>query len=163
MAIFTTAKICALLLAGAGSVVAVQQARPAIAKVKAKYKPAVHRAVAAPAREIPRVVTPACPSMAAPLGGGFAALGPMQGVDIPALGTPMQTPPSGIYFPGGGGIPYYPGGGGGGYTPVDPVPGPGPDPIPGVPAPANWAMMLTGFGLVGVSLRRRAAFGRVAA
>ncbi|MEY2882466.1 MAG: motif, partial [Pseudomonadota bacterium] len=33
---------------------------------------------------------------------------------------------------------------------------------PGVPEPASWALLITGFGLVGVSLRRqRPALARV--
>ena len=34
--------------------------------------------------------------------------------------------------------------------------------VPGVPEPATWAMMLTGFGLVGSALRRRTAVAAVA-
>jgi|KBSSwiStaDraftv2_1062776.scaffolds.fasta_scaffold228275_2 hypothetical protein len=34
----------------------------------------------------------------------------------------------------------------------DPIPG---DPVRGVPEPANWAMMIAGFGMVGTAIRRR--------
>lgn len=72
-----------------------------------------------------------------------------------AVGTPIFLP--GV--PGGGGViggtPTPPPDGGEAITPT-----PGTDvapPIPAVPEPATWAMMLIGFGLVGVLLRRRAS------
>lgn len=144
-------EICALLLAGgigAGSVVTVQQAKPAISKAKAKA-PKAHKTAS---RNVTRTQVRDCPAMAAPLGGGIADLAPlptfenlMQGA--PAPGTQMAFVPDG----GGIGIPGVIGGGGGGGSGPSILP---PSPAPGVPQPASWAMMLTGFGLVGLAMRK---------
>jgi hypothetical protein len=88
---------------------------------------------------------------------------PMSG---PAVFIPF--PGGGIFFPGGGG----PGGGGGGPggggggpggggggppPPPPPPPPPTPTPFSAVPEPGTWAMMLLGFGMIGLTLRRRRA------
>ena len=146
-------EICALLLAGgvgAGSVVTVQQARPAVSKPKAK--PAAPKAHKTASRNITRTQVQDCPAMAAPLGGGIADLAPLPAFESLIPGGP--APGSQVAaLPGGGGL-VFPGviggGGGGGGTPFIP-----PSPVaPGVPQPASWAMMLTGFGLVGLAMRR---------
>ena len=71
----------------------------------------------------------------------------------PAVFAPVIG--GGIFAPGGGG--GGPGGGGGG-PPGQPPPNqpPGqPPPTPSVPEPGTWAMMIAGFGLSGLMLRRR--------
>jgi hypothetical protein len=153
-------EICSLLVAGslgAGSVVAVQQARPPAKKAHgvAKPKPTVRRA--ASARAAPAKVAD-CPTQAASLG-SFAL------ADIAPLDTPLP-----LQFSGSGGagvsgptgsIPLPPGiGGGGGSGSID---GGGPDPVPpAVPEPVSWVMMVSGFGLVGFALRRQSGNRQVA-
>lgn len=155
-------EICALLLAGgmgAGSVVTVQQAKPAISKAKAKAP--VRKAHKTASRNITRSEIRDCPAMAAPLGGGIADLAPLPAFENMVPGA--QAPGSQTAFvPGGGGIEFpgvIGGGGGGGSTPAI-LP---PTPAPGVPQPASWAMMLTGFGLVGLAMRKGPAEQRQAA
>ena len=145
-------EICALLLAGgvgAGSVVTVQQVKPAISKPKAK--PSAPKAHKTASRNITRTQVQDCPAMAAPLGGGIADLAPLPVFENlvpggPGPGSQVATIPGGgdLVFPG------VPGGGGGGSGPAI-LP---PTVTPGVPQPASWAMMLTGFGLVGLAMRR---------
>lgn len=149
-------EICALLLAGsmgAGSVVAVQQAKSPLAKQRAA-KPARHK-VSAPARPAPSPLND-CPSFAATLGGSPGPLAPLAVMETAELGllTPMTD--LGVPPQGGGGFILPPGGGGGGGTAFPPAP-PVPVPTGGVPQPAAWAMMVSGFGLVGLSLRRSPA------
>ena len=142
-------EICALLLAGgvgAGSVVTVQQAKPAISKPKAK--PSAPKAHKTASRNITRTQVQDCPAMAAPLGGVIADLAPLPAFDnlVPGGSGGQQA-----FVPGSPGI-SIPGvvDGGGGFTPVVTPP----NPVPGVPQPATWAMMVTGFGLVGLAMRR---------
>ena len=149
-------EICALLVAGsmgAGSVVAVQQAKPPQARVKAKPK--------APnkARPAPRTVAQApaldCPSVSS-LGGQLAELAPI--VPMEAAPTASLVQPGQLATVGGGesGLPLPPivgGGSGGPSVPGFPV---GPEtPVSSIPEPMSWAMMLSGFGLVGLAFRRR--------
>jgi hypothetical protein len=141
-------EVCALILAGgvgAGSVVAVQQAKPperSAKKAKPKPRPAAQSQPAS------RAKLEDCPT---PVAGG--ALVPEFPVLLPqGAGSPA----------GWGGL-----GGSGGIGPVSPglqigtgptgrLPAP-PDPVPGapVPEPAAWLMMVSGFGLIGLALRRR--------
>ena len=138
-------EICALLVAGgmgAGSVVAVQQAKP---KPRVERKAPVRKAAATPA---PRPSIPDCPTIATPPGGLL----------VPEFASPLPSapqvlgllPPAPGGFGGGGGGGWLPpgggGGGGGGVTPPAP---------PAIPEPAAWAMMISGFGLVGAALRLR--------
>ena len=144
-------EICALLLAGgvgAGSVVTVQQVKPAISKPKAK--PTAPKAHKTASRNITRTEVRDCPAMAAPLGGGIADLAPMPTFENM---VPGATPGSQHAFVPGGTDVAFPGviGGGGGGSGPNVLP---PSPPPGVPQPASWAMMLTGFGLVGLAMRR---------
>lgn len=184
-----TREICALLLAGgmgAGSVVGVQHAKPAITKAKASRPAArpVRRAVA-PARvaATPAPVVPIadCPTITAPLGPGIASLAPLPSFESGGMGGAdtggLFIPTGGGYWPGwnhgggggwsGGGGPGGPGGNGGtsgetggesgengGGTPGDGGSIPGGGVVPGVPQPASWVMMIAGFGLVGLALRR---------
>ena len=136
---------CIALLSGAigvGSAVAVQQA------------PVPRKAVAKPApkRIMPRPTpTPAAPSRildcplpsADPFGAAsiepFVGAAPQTSVFFPAAGFP----PAHLVVPGGGGV----------LPPVTPPPTI-PPAVPGVPEPAAWAMLITGFGLVGLAARR---------
>ena len=176
-----TREICALLLAGgmgAGSVVGVQQVKPALTKAS---KPAVHKparqAVArrAVARPAPQMVANDCPTITAPLGPGIADLAPMQS-STPMGGAGPEMAGGGPFFPGGG--EYWPGwnpggggGGGAGGGGLPPGPGggdgggsvPGGGPVATVPQPASWVMMIAGFGLVGLALRRGHGAGTVKA
>jgi hypothetical protein len=82
---------------------------------------------------------------------------------LPLAPIPELLPPTDL--PGGtAGAADLASGGGDGTTPPSP-PGPvppswpappgAPPAAPAVPEPAGWAMLLAGFGLVGLSLRRR--------
>lgn len=107
-------------------------------------------------REVPEAA-PALPPLLA------EALLPTQPVPelpelLPALaqaGPPI--PP--IFLPGGGVIFIPPGGGGGGPgppppSPPPPSPPPPPPPPLSLPEPGTWAMMIVGFGIAGIQLRR---------
>jgi hypothetical protein len=157
-------ELCALLLAGgvgAGSVVAVDHAKAPVARAKPKSKPKVAHG-ARPAMASARPALGDCPSLAAPLGAGLVELSP--------VAEPASPPVTALLDQGGGpggrtsddgGLQLPPVIGGGGAAPPA-FPG-GPNPpgtAPGVPQPAAWAMMLTGFGLVGMALRRPAQRGR---
>lgn len=183
-----TKEICALLLAGsmgAGSVIGVQQVKPAVvAKAKPRAKAPVRKAAvrkpAAPAGAAARPAQVAqindCPVYTAPLGPGLADLTPLPSMDPTGMGGGNEQYAGGNpYYPPGG---YWPGwnhgGGGGGGNGITPDPDdngsstpgggedngdnggsiPGGDPVPGVPQPASWVMMIAGFGLVGLALRR---------
>jgi hypothetical protein len=138
----TLKEMCALLLAGGmgiGGTVAVQQA-------KAPGKPAASRpaqAAAKPARPrpaAPRAAIEDCPLVVVP------RLSP-----LPEMAANPMTPFAGS-LPAPAALPSPPGGGGGGNPlPPDLLP-PGAAPIP---EPAAWAMLVSGFGLVGLALRRR--------
>lgn len=138
-------ELCSLFVAGslgAGSVVAVQ-------KVRAPRP--VHRSAPRPAAVAPRPLPPApplpecAPAAAAPdiaaLGAAapFAAGGGLLGADLFSGSGPLAGGGGGG---GSGGI-----GGGVGDTTQ-------PRPLPAVPEPAGWAMMVSGFGLIGVALRK---------
>ncbi len=145
-------EFCALLLAGgvgAGSVVAVQQARPPAAKPKATaaktQKAAPRRAQTAQISDCPilaespglGILSPIVPPDEAPMDGG------RPGAGMALLPSPGPGFPVGI-------------GGGGGFLPIAP---PAP-PLPGgpsapIPEPISWVMLIAGFGLVGASLRWR--------
>ncbi|MFQ3666115.1 MAG: PEPxxWA-CTERM sorting domain-containing protein [Sphingomonadaceae bacterium] len=143
-------EVCALILAGgvgAGSVVAVQQMNPpprAAKKAKPKPRPAAQAAA-------PRAKIEDCPT---PVPGG--ALVP----EFPVLMPPGSGQPVGLGAPGGGiGGPFQsaPGlvAGPIGRTPDLPAP----PPTGVVPEPAAWLMMVSGFGLIGLALRRRSPGG----
>lgn len=141
-------EFCALLLAGgmgATSVVAVQKAKPAVAKTRpAPQKPKVQKAVQQSSRA---TQIEECPSIVA-LGPGIDSLPPLQSAES-IFG---QALPGGGGGPGGGGSRGF-GGPGGGFGP-----GVGPSPIPivaGVPQPDSWVMLVAGFGFLGLALRRR--------
>lgn len=143
-----TKEICALLLAGsmgAGSVVAVQKAKPAISKPRpAMSKPKVQKAVQS---QVHTSQITECPTVA-PV--GTAELSPFAATPTPAepiAGFAGFASPAGV---SGGGV-HLPGGGGGN------VPGELPDPSPvlGVPQPDTWVMLVAGFGFMGLALRRR--------
>ena len=144
-------ELCALLAAGgmgASGVVAVQHVKPAgVHRSKPKPAPRVVQAAPRPAARLTD-----CPITASSLGGGMLAdLAPI----APFEQTPMASleSPSMIGVAGGGGgfaLPPFGGGGGSGGSEV---PNPGGF-TPGVPEPAAWAMMVSGFGLVGVAMRR---------
>jgi hypothetical protein len=145
----TTAKICAILLAGGLVGATVQKhsspkrevGRPA----QVKGKPGVSLSGASGARaghprqppaSPPRILD--CPTPAPSLGPGEWAPPPSPALPPVAGEAPrLPLPPFG-----------QPGGGGG--TAASPPSFP-----PAVPEPGTWAMMLAGFGLVGLSLRSR--------
>lgn len=144
-------EICGLLLAGsmgAGSVVAVQKVKPVLSRPKPK--PVAPKAHKTASRNITHQQILDCPVT-------VVALSPL----APELGAipPLNTPPDTSHvagWPGGGGIFIPPpigggGGGGGGISKPDVNPNP---PAPPIPEPASWAMMVTGFGLVGLALRK---------
>jgi PEP-CTERM motif len=143
-------EICALLAAGgmgASGVVAVQQVKPARA-VHAKAKPAPQVRKASAPRAQPRLSD--CPVATASLGGGsianLAPITPFEQTPMASISAPQSILAGG---PGGTFAPAPPfNGGSGGNT----IPGGGF--TPGVPEPAAWAMMVSGFGLVGVAMRR---------
>lgn len=143
-------EICALLLAGgmgAGSVVAVQQAKPAVSKPKKASAPKAHKTAS---RNVTRTEIQDCPTIA-PLGAGIADLAPLPSFEnfLPGEGPAISET---AYTPGGGGIGFpgpIGGGGGSGGNPIFP-----PGPPSGVPQPASWAMMVAGFGLVGLAMRK---------
>ncbi len=132
-------QFCALLLAGgmgAGSVVTVQQVKPAAGKMRAK--PKVEKAVQQ-ARQASTMRD--CPSIAA-LPRGFDAASALSAPD-PIFADASR----GAGFDGGGGV--------GGFGPAI---RPGPIAVvPGVPQPDSWVMLVAGFGFLGLALRRRPA------
>ncbi len=150
-------EICALLLAGgigAGSVVTVQEAVPAIKKAsspKAAKKPAVRKAARRPAVARSSQLND-CPSQVGLLGQNMA-LPPLPPIDI-APGLPLTETALGL--PGGGGGGIAPGGGGsiGGNNLGPTPPDGGSGLVPGVPETGSWAMLITGFGLIGLAMRR---------
>ncbi|TPE61826.1 hypothetical protein FJQ54_08000 [Sandaracinobacter neustonicus] len=142
-----TKEICALLLAGgmgAGSVVAVQKAKPVISKQRPVSKPKVQKTTQS------RVQTASiqeCPTVG-PV--GSAELSPI--LDLPTQALTGFTPSGPSAFGGGGGLG---GGGGGGGSGGGGLPDPTP-PVPGVPQPDTWVMLVAGFGFMGMAMRRRA-------
>ncbi|MCS6987514.1 MAG: PEPxxWA-CTERM sorting domain-containing protein [Sphingomonadaceae bacterium] len=152
----TLKEICALLLAGgvgAGSVVAVQEARP---KPKVERKTPTARTAAAPRPVPPRTRIDDCPTLVAPLGG---ALVPPLADFMPPAQVMTARPPVALggLLPPGAVVPSLtPGGSGGGGGGGGGGDGGGPPPPPApIPEPAAWAMMVSGFGLMGVALRLR--------
>jgi hypothetical protein len=138
-------EFCALLLAGgmgASSVVAVQKAKPAVAKTRgAPIKPKVQKAVQ---QGTQTAQVTECQSVA-PAGAGIESLAPVQTAES-IFGQPLPGGNSGGTGVGGG----FPGGG---FGPAD---RPGPIPVvPGVPQPDSWVMLVAGFGFLGLALRRR--------
>lgn len=130
-------EFCALLLAGgmgAGSVVGVQEVRRTVAPSKVvTAKPAPPRArPTRPPAAGPRILD--CPAVS-PLPPGFAV--------PPAL----PAGPIDWFAP-----PPTPGGAAAGGISL-----PTPPPAAPVPEPARWAMLIAGFGLLGLALRRRPA------
>ena len=95
----------------------------------------------APPATLPEVALPAIPE--------FVTLA-QSAPAFPAIFAPI--PIGGIFAPGGGGT--LPGGGPGGPPQQPPPPGP-PQTPPAVPEPASWAMMILGFGLIGLTTRRQ--------
>lgn len=136
---------CVALLAGGvgagGAVVAVQAPKPA-------PKPAIVRK--APARPVARRATPVTPAPKTP--SLLADCPPAISWDSVG-GTPdisiLRQP---------GHPPSYTGwhGGGGGFTPSTKSPTPDiTPPMPAVPEPQSWVMLVAGFGMIAVALRRR--------
>jgi hypothetical protein len=142
-------EFCTLLLAGglgAGSVVGVQAVKaPSVREARvAKPKPRPRPAAARPKPKLPD-----CPVVVPPLGTGLfpdlAEAGPIGRPmaaplprlgELPGVGAPRPALPP-ISVP----------------TNVQPLPAP---PVTGaVPDAATWAMMVAGFGLIGMALRRR--------
>lgn len=140
----TTKTICALLLGGAigvGGTVAVQKTRPPVVKHQSKkvsQRAPQHKAKPPAFRSLP-------------------SKGPAL-LDCPVIGSPFSVEPNAIALPsipppvlGSGTSVAWPGvWGGGGFAPVAPPPN-----LPAVPEPDAWALWIGGFGLVGLSMRRR--------
>lgn len=108
--------------------------------------PAAYEALAGPPPPIPLAAPPPGPLFA-------------EGAPVPIIpvttGAPFGPPVlSNIPLPGGGG-------GGGAFPPIvtSEVPNVPPTPAESVPEPASWGLMLVGFALIGISLRRRRALG----
>lgn len=146
-------EMCALLLAGgmgATSVVAVQEVKPVIAKKRAaSAKPAVKRVSRPAPAPAPAAITD-CPTQVAALSSPMT-LPPLPDAELTPDLLASQTPfyPGGYRGPGG-----FSGPGGGGD--IGTGGGPIPEPVsPAVPEPASWAMLISGFGLIGWALRRR--------
>ncbi|WP_374387395.1 PEP-CTERM sorting domain-containing protein [Sandaracinobacter sp.] len=140
-----TKEICALLLAGsmgAGSVVAVQKAKPAVSRQRPATKPKVQKATQS---QVQTASITECPTV-----------GPVGSPDLsPIIAMETTEPLTGFRqtaaapFGGGGGS----GGGiGGGKGPSIL---PDPSPTPGIPQPDTWVMLVAGFGFMGLALRRR--------
>lgn len=143
-------EFCALLLAGgmgAGSVVTVQAVKaPSQREARAaKPKPRPKQVAARPRPKLPD-----CPVVVAPLGHGLLP----EFAEAAPLGRPMLAPqlPTGEVAPAVGPGPAL-------LPPVSapitiqPLPAP---PVTGaIPEASTWAMMVAGFGLIGLALRRR--------
>ena len=83
-----------------------------------------------------------------------------EALPVLAEAVPPGVVPVLLSFPGGGIFLPGPGGGGGGPPPPPPPPSPPPPPPPpppAIPEPETWTMMLLGFGMIGLTLRRRRA------
>lgn len=123
---------------------------------------AVARPAAAPARPISRVLSAAVP---APV----TATPSLAAAPVPLVAAPAAAPAALAAAPllaaapvgaglsplaGLGLLPVIPAviGGGGGGSPVAVTP-----PAPAVPEPGTWLMMIVGFGMLGMALRRRSA------
>jgi hypothetical protein len=155
---------------GAGSVVAVQKARPdgvraaasAPKPARGKPRPVAHRTAPAGISDCPLNGVGILPALVlAPLPENDSGLGMGSSAsDAPGFpGSAIALPPilagkpgggfGGVTMPGGGsGGGAGSTGGGGGGTPV------APPTIPAVPEPKAWVMMTSGFGLIGFALRR---------
>lgn len=138
--------LCVALLAGGisagGAVVAMKPpakpkavvSRPPPAKTVAYRKP--------PVRERQTPVPPAILDCPLPASSALSA-GPLNETMLPPpFGGASPFPAPGVPYPAG------PWGGGGVILPAPP-----PD-VSAIPEPAGWVMMLGGFGLMGVALRR---------
>lgn len=141
-----TREICALLLGtslGIGSTVAVQQAKP---------KPSVARHLKQEPVSLARAERPAKKSTVRSHVGARILDCPAHGLPFSAEPIPFTLLPPLTQADSGapGFSPLLPGVGGGGIAPSLP-----PTPSPGVPEPAGWALMLGGFGLIGLACRRR--------
>lgn len=142
-------EICALVLAGsmgAGSVVTVQQVKAPQARLKAKPKP--HRPAPRPVSQAP---VQDCPTVSS-LGGGLGSLGPMAAMGAPPA-TGLQT--IGPMPDAGGAHASLVGGGSSDPAALPGIPVEPEFPVSGVPEPVSWTMMLSGFGLIGLAMRRR--------
>ena len=135
-----TRELCIMLLGGSlgvGGAVGVQKVSPGRETVRAKQGQPEARAAG---RARPVRVTPA---PAAPVMLDCPAPGPFTAEPVPLAPIPGLEPG------GGGGTPWPPPPGGGGGNPA----------APSIPEPAQWALLLAGFGLVGVAARRKALGG----
>ena len=142
-----TKEICALLLAGsmgAGSVVAVQKAKPAVSRQRPATKPKVQKATQSQVQTASITEGP--------------TVGPVGSPDLsPIIAMETTEPLTGFRqtaaapFGGGGGSGGGIGGGGG----KGPSILPDPSPTPGIPQPDTWVMLVAGFGFMGLALRRR--------
>lgn len=144
-----TKEICALLLAGgmgAGSVVAVQHAKPSVSKSRPASKPKVQKATQS---RVQTAQITECPTVG-PV--GTAELSPI--IDMPTEALTGFSPSGSSGFGGGGGGGFPGGGGGGGGSGGGGLPDPTP-PVPGVPQPDTWVMLVAGFGFMGLAIRRR--------
>jgi len=150
-----------------------ERAQGALASLKHKRAPAIHE------RALPKVRRPAAPPIS-PLAAIVAgppvppAIPPAAPIYSLMTGPPTAIPPIGAIPVSGGGAPPIigsPGGGGGGggggvivppvtTTPGTPTP---PTQTSAVPEPGTWALMLLGFGFVGLTVRRDRRRAAVAA
>jgi hypothetical protein len=142
----TTAKVCALLLGTTvlnvgGTVVVMKEVQHrktnASASVPKKVKtttPRPKKVTSRPPAEPSSLKD--CPTASPSLGSGDWKVPPLT-TELTAFLTEGRTPPRGILPPE--------------WIVIDP----GLPPIPGIPAPDTWVMMVAGFGLVGLSFRRK--------
>lgn len=144
--------LCIAIMAGgvaSTGTVAVQKAtapKPVVER-KIATKPVVFRKAPVRATQTPAAPSAAllsdCPTPSADLGG--------LGIASPIIGGSSFT----RFHPAGALSPEQPGWwiGGGGFGPLYPSP----PTLPAVPEAATWAMMITGFGCIGLACRRREA------
>lgn len=137
------AALCAMIFGAGvttGAVVKKPHApKPAVVKAKASKpaaRPSAPKAIPAQKSTQTAVRLLDCPVAGSP----FSA---DPNLHIPEFNLPA-LPPAGI-TPGSD----MPGVGGGGRPPLSPPT------IPGVPEPSGWLMLLSGFGMIGLAVRRR--------
>ena len=142
-----------------------ERAKGALASLKHKRAPALHERALPKVRRPSPPINPLTALLIPPPSPPVAPVAPVPLYDLVA-GPPVIVPPvTGTTGGGGGGTiggpPSFteippPGGGGGGVfvPPTTTTTQQVPPPTSAVPEPGTWAMMLLGFGFMGLTLRR---------